>query len=563
MNPNSTLRRIALAALLAGLVVGAAPADAQAKKTRRPARKPSAVSHAPLPKLDQLSARFVKLQRGHLLVGLNDGGIGLCDPASGKTVNVVKGAGGKPTRDAAWEGGQMWWIREGDDRLWSASRSQRTATSIDLAKAGMSQAPRRLSVWQGRILVHGDSEVRAIDPVTKQVSGIDSVLPTDIARIARQGTILSNWTTTREGMGRGQLIVVRRYGRKNKEVPGHRADIAAFTGWFSDGPNNYRLLGTYTKPLVEFRTGSGEKPVFRFGDKTVISEFGACDPANIALGPEGLVALDAESLCMVPFRRTSWLPDDIAVRHAPNYSSVMSYWGSSVWWADGTKLTCASIEDGSTDTIEISTKDRAKIDSIAADDQGAWICAGGAISRIEATAFTLNRTVAVKMPTDVDPFASSTAAPTLGARAFPVGIGKPNPSIGTDLFVQVNVGGDYDKPWLPEHQRLLEVAQSWLGTPYVWGGNDKSGCDCSGFVRGVFMEMGINLPRHSQDMGQASIGEIVTGDLRFGDVLVFPSPKHVALYVGGGKTIEAVSGGVGYSTIWRRSQAVVRRFITQ
>ncbi|CAN5453625.1 hypothetical protein BH11ARM2_BH11ARM2_28590 [soil metagenome] len=142
----------------------------------------------------------------------------------------------------------------------------------------------------------------------------------------------------------------------------------------------------------------------------------------------------------------------------------------------------------------------------------------------------------------------------------PVGINRPLYPGGP--VASVVLGASFDRPYLPGHFTLSNLIPGWVGTPYVWGGTQKGeGCDCSGFVQGVYREMGISLPRVSQDIGRARRGMIVTGDLHYGDVLVFPSPRHVAIYIGNGHTAEAVRGGVGYSSIYRRRLAVVRRFI--
>ncbi len=145
-------------------------------------------------------------------------------------------------------------------------------------------------------------------------------------------------------------------------------------------------------------------------------------------------------------------------------------------------------------------------------------------------------------------------------KVFPVGINRPVPELGHSIFVRVNKDRADDKPITENQQRLMQLIKGWVGTPYVWAGNTKEGCDCSGFVKGVFAEYGISLPRHSQDIGRARIGKVVMDELRAGDVLVFPNPKHVAIYIGDGRTVEAVRGGVGYSSISRRRLAVVRRF---
>ncbi|HSI73629.1 MAG TPA: NlpC/P60 family protein, partial [Fimbriimonas sp.] len=144
---------------------------------------------------------------------------------------------------------------------------------------------------------------------------------------------------------------------------------------------------------------------------------------------------------------------------------------------------------------------------------------------------------------------------------FPVGVNGPKTSLGHSLFVRCVPGAPFDTPQSLAQRKLLEVAQGWLGVPYRWGGNTKSGVDCSGFVTAVFRELGINLPRHSQDIGRARFGKVVKGELHFGDVLVFQAPKHVAIYIGNGQTIESKSGGVGISTVRRRTQAIVRRFL--
>ncbi|MEA2553879.1 MAG: hypothetical protein QOJ65_2055, partial [Fimbriimonadaceae bacterium] len=144
---------------------------------------------------------------------------------------------------------------------------------------------------------------------------------------------------------------------------------------------------------------------------------------------------------------------------------------------------------------------------------------------------------------------------------FPIGVNKPNPNLGTDMYVRVDPTSPYDHPFLQSHHRLLEIAEQWLGTPYRWGGSSMDGTDCSGFVTSVYKELGISLPRHSQNIARAPFGEVVFDELHFGDVLVYPNPKHVAIYIGDGRTIETTKGAVGYSTVYRRHCAYVRRFL--
>jgi len=101
-------------------------------------------------------------------------------------------------------------------------------------------------------------------------------------------------------------------------------------------------------------------------------------------------------------------------------------------------------------------------------------------------------------------------------------------------------------------QRLVQTAQTFLGVPYVWGGNTRDGIDCSGFVKAVYMVNGMDLPRFSGD--QATIGydvphNVAAGDWTQwvpGDRMYFachhPRIDHTAMYIGNGLFIHASVG---------------------
>ena len=102
--------------------------------------------------------------------------------------------------------------------------------------------------------------------------------------------------------------------------------------------------------------------------------------------------------------------------------------------------------------------------------------------------------------------------------------------------------------------RVLDWADSYVGVPYVWGGNTpESGFDCSGFTKYVLAKQGIRLPRTSRE--QARVGDGVPldfGAMRPGDLIFFAEPgeaiSHVSIYVGSGRMIHASSaaGQVSY-----------------
>lgn len=90
---------------------------------------------------------------------------------------------------------------------------------------------------------------------------------------------------------------------------------------------------------------------------------------------------------------------------------------------------------------------------------------------------------------------------------------------------------------------VLAYASNYLGVPYVWGGTNPSGFDCSGFVQYVFAHFGISLPRVSQD--QQNVGTYVSREnLQPGDLVFFGDPAHhVGIYVGNGNMINAPHTG--------------------
>ncbi len=71
-----------------------------------------------------------------------------------------------------------------------------------------------------------------------------------------------------------------------------------------------------------------------------------------------------------------------------------------------------------------------------------------------------------------------------------------------------------------QRSELIMIAQSLLNTPYLWGGKNAMGLDCSGFTQVVYAAVGVNILRNARE--QITQGEQVNrladalpGDLAF------------------------------------------------
>lgn len=111
--------------------------------------------------------------------------------------------------------------------------------------------------------------------------------------------------------------------------------------------------------------------------------------------------------------------------------------------------------------------------------------------------------------------------------------------------------GSGDQPPPPANGNAVSIAVQYLGVPYVWGGADPSGFDCSGLTMYVYAQMGISLP-HSAEAQYYAGTPVSPSEMEPGDLVFFGNPiSHVGIYVGGGSMIHAPLEGsvVSYSGI--------------
>jgi len=89
-----------------------------------------------------------------------------------------------------------------------------------------------------------------------------------------------------------------------------------------------------------------------------------------------------------------------------------------------------------------------------------------------------------------------------------------------------------ERPLTLDEQNLQEVIRFLLNTPYLWGGKNALGMDCSGFVQVVMNLFGCSLPRNASE--QVTCGKEVKSlqQAQSGDLVFFDHKDEKISHVG-------------------------------
>ncbi|WP_369391241.1 C40 family peptidase [Streptomyces sp. CG1] len=94
---------------------------------------------------------------------------------------------------------------------------------------------------------------------------------------------------------------------------------------------------------------------------------------------------------------------------------------------------------------------------------------------------------------------------------------------------------------------VISFVKAQIGKSYVMGASGPSAYDCSGLVQAAFKEIGVSLPRVSQDQSTSGT-QVSLSNLQPGDILYWGSAGsayHVAVYVGDGMFVGAQNPSTG------------------
>jgi len=118
------------------------------------------------------------------------------------------------------------------------------------------------------------------------------------------------------------------------------------------------------------------------------------------------------------------------------------------------------------------------------------------------------------------------------------------------------------------YKKTVDVANSLVGTPYLYGGNTSEGLDCSGLIYYAFNQGGLKIGRDSSEGyfygNTTQVKNPIAGDLVFFQNTYKDGISHMGIYIGNNKFVHAGSDGVEISDVtysyWSTRLVAYKRF---
>ncbi|WP_299641802.1 C40 family peptidase [uncultured Ruegeria sp.] len=133
----------------------------------------------------------------------------------------------------------------------------------------------------------------------------------------------------------------------------------------------------------------------------------------------------------------------------------------------------------------------------------------------------------------------------------------------TDRFFETELGyipKVHTAPITAKSEDPVEVAELFLGTPYLWGGNSRFGIDCSGLVQAGLLACGVPCPGDSGDQERTLGKTVIEGTpAQRGDLLFWKG--HVAWVSGDNMLLHANASHM--AVVFERMDQAIHRIMDQ
>lgn len=122
--------------------------------------------------------------------------------------------------------------------------------------------------------------------------------------------------------------------------------------------------------------------------------------------------------------------------------------------------------------------------------------------------------------------------------SFPVVIGSTIPFLKNKKFSlenqQYEFAGAVNVPDEKniERKKIVETAQKFLNSPYLWGGRSQFGIDCSGFTQMVYKLNGMKLLRDAYQQATLGLSLSFVEEAQAGDLAFFDNEEGKIIHVG-------------------------------
>ncbi|MFD6140298.1 C40 family peptidase [Promicromonospora sp. NPDC060271] len=144
---------------------------------------------------------------------------------------------------------------------------------------------------------------------------------------------------------------------------------------------------------------------------------------------------------------------------------------------------------------------------------------------------------------------------------------EPEPVVETETEPEATTQAVAEKvePATPDYAsdgsigaQAVAIAMQYIGIAYTYGGESPgSGFDCSGLIKYVYAQLGVDLPHSSSSMVAAGyqVASPIPGDIVW-------TQGHVSLYAGDGMVVEAANYGtpVRHTAQWQDYAVYIRPY---